>query len=219
MAALDLEQQEQLDQFKQVWQKYGNLLIWTITFCLLAYAGWMWYQYKQSDNALKDAGLYEALDIRVQENDMEKAAAVFADMQSNYPKATYTAQGALMLAQAQAGRNQTDAAIKTLTWVVGQDLSDVQSGLTTVAKIRLSGLLLDSGKKDEALAMLDGPVPVGFETLIEDRRGDIYNTKGDKAKAIEAYKKAYASLGDDGGAYKNIIGVKLTSLGVDPKAS
>jgi len=218
MAALDLEQQEQLDQFKRIWQKFGNMVIWAITVCLLAYAGWTWYQHKLTEDALKDAGLYEALDIRVQEGDMEKAAAVFADMQGNYPDATYTAQGALLLAQAQAAKNQNDAAVKTLTWLVGQKPSDVQAGLMTVARVRLSGLLLDAGKNDEALSMIDGSVPVGFETLIEDRRGDIYNAKGDTAKAIEAYKKAYASLTDDG-PYKNIIAVKLTALGVDPKAS
>lgn len=218
MAALDLEQQEQLDQFKRIWQKFGNLIIWMITLCLLAYAGWTWYQHKLSDNALKDAGLYEALDLRVQQGEMDKAVAVFADMQSSYPDATYTAQGALLLAQAQAARKQSEAAIKTLTWLVGQKPSDVQAGLVTVARVRLSGLLLDAGKNDEALSMIEGPAPVGFETLIEDRRGDIYSTKGDTAKAIEAYKKAYASLTDDA-AYKNIIAVKLTALGVDPKAS
>lgn len=218
MAALDLEQQEQLDQFKQVWQKFGNLVIWTITLCLLAYAGWTWYQHKLSDNALKDAGLYEALDVRVQQGDIDKAAAVFADMQSQYPSATYTVHGALLLAQAQAARGQSDAAIKTLTWLKDQKLNDAQSGLVAVANIRLSGLLFDAGKNDEALALLEGPMPDGFDTLIEDRRGDIYSAKGDTAKAIAAYKKAYASVKDEG-AYKNIIAVKLTSLGVDPKAS
>jgi predicted negative regulator of RcsB-dependent stress response len=219
MAALDLEQQEQLDQFKRVWQKFGNLIIWTITLCLLAYAGWTWYQHQLSGNALKDAGLYEALDVRVQQGDMDKAAAVFADMQSQYPSATYTVHGALLLAQAQAARGQSDAAIKTLTWLKAQKLSEVQSGLAAIAKLRLSGLLFDAGKNDEALAMLDGAVPEGFETLVEDRRGDIYSAKGETAKAIAAYKKAYASVTQEGAAYKSIIAVKLTSLGVDPNAS
>ena len=51
---LDLQEQEQLEDIKAFWKRYGNLIAWLITACLLAYAGWNgwgWYQRDQTAKA------------------------------------------------------------------------------------------------------------------------------------------------------------------------
>jgi predicted negative regulator of RcsB-dependent stress response len=48
---LDLEEQEQLDQIKHFWAKFGNLITWVLLIVLTAYAGWNGWQYWQRDQA------------------------------------------------------------------------------------------------------------------------------------------------------------------------
>jgi len=41
---LDLEEQEQLDQLKHFWNKYGNVITWLLIVVMGSYAGWNGYQ-------------------------------------------------------------------------------------------------------------------------------------------------------------------------------
>jgi predicted negative regulator of RcsB-dependent stress response len=57
--ALDLEEQEQLDQIKHFWNKWGNLISWLLIAVLGSYAAWNGYQYWQRDQAAKAAVLFD----------------------------------------------------------------------------------------------------------------------------------------------------------------
>ena len=52
--------------------------------------------------------------------------------------------------------------------------------------------------------------------MVADHQGDLYLAKGDKAKAIEAYRTAYQKT-TPGVEYRNVISVKLNALGEDVK--
>lgn len=212
MAALDLEQQAQIDQFKQLWQKYGSLITWVLTLALLAYAGWTWYLYRENEAAVKDSVLYEELDRSVMQGDAKKVATVFADMTSRYPKATYTAHGALLVAQFHAAQGKDNEARAALTWMVD---NSKQEELVAVARLRLAGLLLDAKQYDAALAQLKSEMPQEFAALANDRRGDVLSAQGKKTEAIEAYRLAYAAFDADM-EYRRFVEGKLTVLGAAP---
>ena len=53
MATYDLEQQEQIDQFKQFWKQYGNLLTWLVLVVLSGFAAWNGYNWWQNQQAAK----------------------------------------------------------------------------------------------------------------------------------------------------------------------
>ena len=42
---LDLEEQEQLDQFKHFWKQYGNAITWVLIAVLGSFAAWNGYQW------------------------------------------------------------------------------------------------------------------------------------------------------------------------------
>ncbi len=212
MAALDLEQQAQIDQFKQLWQKYGNLITWVITLCLLAYAGWTFYLYRENEAAAQDSVLYEELDRSVMQGDAKKVATVFADMTTRYPKATYTAHGALLVAQFHTAQGKDTEARAALTWMVD---NTKQEELVAVARLRLAGLLLDAKQYDPALAQLNHEMPAEFAALVHDRRGDVLSAQGKKTEAVEAYRLAYAGFDADM-EYRRFIEGKLTVLGASP---
>ena len=77
-------------------------------------------------------------------------------------------------------------------------------------------MLLSSQAYDDALKQLDAKMPTEFDALVADRQGDIYLAKGDKAKAVEAYRSAYQKSAP-GLEYRNVISVKLNALGEDVK--
>lgn len=210
--SLDLEEQEQLEQLKHFWRTYGNLITWTITLCLAAYAGWMGWQWWQRDQAAKAGGMFSELDRAVQVGDLDRSAKVFADLKERFASTTYAAQGALLTARLQFDKGQVDAAGGTLGWVVEKG---ADAEYRAVARLRLAGVLLDQKKHDQALAQLAGDLPEAFAALAADRRGDIHLAQARRDEAIAAYQQAYKAM-EPTIDYRRIVEAKLISLGAAP---
>ncbi len=212
---LDLEEQEQLDQLKSFWKRYGNLITWALIVVLGAYAAWNGWNWWQRDQAVKAGAMYDELDRAAQAGDADKAGRVFADMKERFPRTTFTAQGALLAARTQFEKGQADNARATLAWVAENAGEDE---LRTVARLRLAGVLLDEKKYDEALKQLDAATSKEFEGLVADRRGDILLAQGKKDEAKAAYAAAWKAL-DLRVEYRRLVDAKLTALGAAPAAS
>lgn len=209
---LDLEEQEQLDQLKAFWKRYGNLLTWVLIAVLGAYAAWNGWNWWQRDQAGKSSAMFDQLDKAVQAGDVDQAGRVFADLRDRYPRTAFTEQGGLLAAKLQAEKGKTDAALQTLAWV-GANAAEAE--YQTVAKMRAAGILLDQKKYDEALKQLDAATAPEFVALAQDRRGDVLLAQGKKDDAKAAYAKAWAAM-DPKVDYRRLIEAKLTSLGVAP---
>lgn len=210
---LRLEEQEQLDQIKDFWKQYGNLITWLLILGLGALAAFGGWRYWQDQQAAKAAVLFDDLERAVQAGDLERTARAFKDMTERYPRTTYAEQAGLLAAKAQAERNQPDAARASLQWVI--DHAD-EPAYQAVARLRLAGLLLDQKKLDEAAQQLAGSFPDEFKALAADRRGDLLQLQGKKAEALAAYQEAYKAMAADVD-YRKILAIKLTVLGAPPE--
>ena len=209
---LDLEEQEQLDQLKAFWKRYGNLLTWLLIVVLGGYAawnGWTWYQREQ---AAKSSAMFDQLDKAAQAGDVDQASRVFADMKERYPRTAFTEQGGLMAAKVQVEKGKPEAALETLGWV---GANAVEPEYQTVAKLRAAGILLDQKKYGEALKQLDGASAPDFAALVADRRGDVLLAQGKTDDAKAAYAKAWGTM-DASVGYRRLIDAKLTALGAAP---
>mgnify|MGYP000844691820 CR=1 FL=1 len=153
MATYNLEQQEQLDQFKHFWKTYGNLITWTLVLCVGAYAAWTGYLYWQNDRATKAAVLFEELDRAAIKGDVDKTTRVFSDLKDNYAGATFTEQGALLAAQVQLAKGKSDDARASLQWLADKGKNE---NLAAIARLRLAGVLMDLKKYDDALSWRAG---------------------------------------------------------------
>jgi predicted negative regulator of RcsB-dependent stress response len=215
---LDLEEQEQLDQLKAFWKRYGTLLTWVLIVVLGAYAAWNGWGLYQRDQAEKSGAMFDQLDKAAQAGDVDQATRVFADMQSRYPRTAFTEQAGLLAARVQLEKGKADAALASLAWVAA-NATEVE--YQTIARLRAAGILLDQKKYDDAIKQLDGATAPEFAALVNDRRGDVLiaQNKPDDAKA--AYAKAWKAM-DATVGYRRLIDAKLTALGaapVDPAAS
>lgn len=212
---LDLQEQEQLDELKAFWNKYGNLITWVLVLALGAYAAWTGWNYWQRNQGTKAAAMFDALDSAARSGDAARVTQVFGDLKSSYPRTAYAGQGGLLAAQAQFGKGQADEAAATLGWVADNASEDEYR---TVARLRLAGLLLDKKQYDEALRQLDGAKASGFEALVADRRGDVLMAQGKKDEAKAAYQTAWKTM-DSKLEYRQLVEAKLTALGAAPAAS
>ena len=209
---LDLEEQEQLDQLKAFWKRYGNLITWLVIAVLGAYAAWNGWNYWQRDQASKSSAMFDQLDKAAQAGDVDQASRVFADMKERYPRTAFTEQGGLMAAKVQVDKGKVDAALETLNWV-GANATEVE--YQSIAKLRAAGILLDQKKYDDALKQLDGATAPDFAALVGDRRGDVLLAQGKKEEAKTAYTKAWQAM-DPKVDYRRLIDAKLTALGAAP---
>jgi predicted negative regulator of RcsB-dependent stress response len=208
---LDLEEQEQLDQIKHFWKQYGNAITWALILVLGAFASWNFYQYWQRSQSTQAAALFDEFERSLQTGDKTKVERVFTDIKEKFGSSAYAQQAGLLVAKHWVNQNQLELAKSSLLWVAEKS-SD--AGLQALAKLRLSAVLMEEKKLDEALAQLTGQFPAEFEALVADRKGDLYTLKADPAQAIAQFQKAYAAL-DARTDYRRLVEVKLNALGVD----
>ena len=216
---LDLEEQEQLDELKAFWKKYGNLITWLLVVVLGGYAAWNGWGWYQRDQAVKAGSMYDQLDKAAQAGDVDQAVRVFADMKSRFPSTAFTEQGGLLAAKLQFEKGKADEALATLAWV---EANAVEAEYQAIARLRAAGVLLDQKKYDEALKRLDGVSlkdgATEFGALVNDRRGDVLVAQGKVDDAKAAYTKAWTAM-DAKVDYRRLIEAKLTALGAAPAAS
>ncbi len=207
--AYDLEEQESLAQIKAWWEKWGTLILSIVTVACLAMAGmrgWQWYQSKQA----ADAGSLYALMIQAHNTkDAERVQTIAQRLHADFSGTSYAGMGALLAAYSAETNNNGAEAKKNLEWVVG---SDKYPELQAVASVRLAGIYYDEGNYDKALSVLKKiDKPDAQETLIDDRKGDIYLAMGDVKKARESWENALRSTNETNPLVK-VIQIKLEAL-------
>jgi predicted negative regulator of RcsB-dependent stress response len=213
---LDLEEQEQLDQFKHFWNRWGNLITGLLTVVLATYAGWNGWNYWQQRQASQAAVLYDTFEKAVREKDDALMARSLADLQDQFARATVTQQAALLAARIYADKNQLPEVEKSLQWVISQDRDP---GFVALARLRLSALEIERKNLDKAYSLIQGITPpAGFQPLFDDRLGDISVLQKKNEDAKNYFVKAWKGL-DEANEYRRLIEIKLAALGVNPKES
>ncbi len=212
---LDLEEQEQLDQLKAFWEEYGNLITAVLVIVVGAYLAWLGWNAWQRDQGAKAGAMYDELSRSAQAGDAARTGSIFGDMKERFPRTAFTAQGGLLAAKVADDKGLPDAARADLAWVAE---SASESAYRAAARLRLSGLLLDAKKYDEALKQLDGIDDTEFAALAADRRGDILAAEGKIDEAKVAYQKAWSTM-DAKIDYRRLVEAKLDVLGAAPDAT
>ncbi len=209
---LDLEEQEQLDQLKHFWKQYGNLITWGLIVVLGAVAAWNGYHAWQRNQSVQAAAMFDEVEKVVRGGDAQKAERAFSDMKDRFAKAAYTQQAGLLVAKMAYEGGNVDAAKATLNWLA-ENAAD--RGYASVARLRLSAILIDAKAYDDALKILGTGIAEEFSALADDRRGDVYTLQGKRADAKAEYQKAFKAF-DEQSEYRRLVVVKLNALGVDP---
>jgi len=213
--SLDLEEQEQLDQIKHFWGRYGDTIIWALIIVFGAIAAWNGWQYWQRKQATGASVLYDEIERAVAEKDVLRVERTLADLKEKFSSTSYAQQGALLAGNGLYVAGKTDEAQAALAWAADHKGDE---GLQALARLRLAALALETRTPEDAIKWLDGPMPTEFSGLAADRLGDAYLAMGKKTEARSAFERAYQHL-DDKVEYRQLVEFKLNALGVDPKSA
>lgn len=209
---LNLDEQEQLDDIKHFWKKYGNLITGVLTVVLLAVASWYGYQAWKNNQSAQSGALFAEVERSVQSGDSERMTRSLEEMKNRFASTAYAQQAGLLIAKTEYDKGNVDAAKAALTWLA-QNAAD--EGYKSIARLRLAGMLIESKSYDQALEFLSSGIVKDFQALAADRRGDVFMLQDKKAEAKLAYETAYKGL-DATAQYRRLVEVKLNALGEDP---
>jgi predicted negative regulator of RcsB-dependent stress response len=207
--ALDLEEQEQVDELKALWKKYGNYITrGVIAFFVLygLYQGWGYYQTKQS---LSASELYQSIVVLDEKNTkdiLQKSQRLMDD----YSGTPYAGRAAILFAKASYLEGNKDKAKEKLAWA---SRHAKESATESIAMIQLGQILVEEKKYEDALKRVNDVDNEGYLGLSNDLKGDILNAMGKKEEAKKAYQEALKRFGPKD-PYAKFTQEKLESLGV-----
>ena len=210
---LDLEEQEQLDELKHFWKRWGDLIMWLLIAVLAGYAAWMTWQYWSNKQAVQSSAMYDTVERAAQAGDMAMLDRSVADIKDKFAATSYAQQAVLLAARVYQDKDRAADAKTQLSWVVDK-ASD--PGYQALARLRLAALLIEEKAYDQARQQLSGKAPTSFEPLMADRLGDIDMLQGKSADAVKQYQKAWKGL-EPSAEYRRLVAVKLAALGADPE--
>jgi predicted negative regulator of RcsB-dependent stress response len=206
--AYDLEEQEQIANFKAFWARFGNLISWVLIIALGSYAGYnFWNSHKRTKTA-EAAALYDQLLDAAAANDNAKVQRMASDVESKFDSTPYGQMAALAAAKTAFDANDLKTAKAQLQWAVDHGNDEYKS----VARLRLSGVLLDEKAYDQALALLNGDFLPQFAAEVQDRKGDVLAAQNKLAEARTAYQAALDKM-DKRNPARQIVQIKLEAIG------
>lgn len=209
MAALDLQEQEQLDTLKAWWKENGNRLLGVLLIAVVAMGGWRGWQYYQNKQSSEAATLYAGFLLQLESNDAKRINDAAAAVMDKYAGSGYAPRAALLAAQVNEQGKEAARAKTQLQWVIDHA---AEAGLKDVARLRLAAVLLDEKNYADAMKLLEAKHPASFDGLYADLRGDVLSAQGKTDEARSAYKLAYEKT-DAKSMYRNLIQIKMDALG------
>ncbi len=185
---LNLEDQEQLDELKHFWKRWGDLITWLLIVVLGGYAAWMGWQSYQGKQAAQSAALYDTVERAALSGDLALLDRSVNDIEEKFSSTTYAQQAALLAARVYNDKDRKADAKKQLIWVIDQASDE---GYQTLARLRLAALLVEDKAYDEARKHLTAKTPEAFAPLMADRLGDLAMLQAQPAEAVQHYKNAW----------------------------
>lgn len=207
--ALDLEEQEQLDELKTWWKQNGKWVITGVTVFLLAAAGWRVWQswtYKQTTEA---SMLFEKAMQAASVNDAKAVKDVTAQLMDKYARSGYATPAAWLAGRISNENGDLKSAQAQYQFALEHAKDE---GLTHLARLRLAAVMLEAKQYDAALTQLAEAHPAAFAGLYADLKGDILATQGKLQEARAAYQVALEKL-DTKSSLRPLVEIKLEGMG------
>ena len=85
MAALDLQEQEQVEAIKAWWKENGNKVLAALLAVVVAIGGWRGWQYYQHQQAGESAALYAEFTAQLDSGDAKRVNDIAAIVMGRFP--------------------------------------------------------------------------------------------------------------------------------------
>lgn len=195
-----LDEHEQSERVRSWLRNNGVGLLGGVALGLAVIFGWQWWKNSQQGKQEQAYQDYQAAVEGLAKDDLKQAKTAVDALAKE--DEVYADVAGLQLAKAQVQAGERDAAIATLR-SLKPDVS-----LQPLVNLRLARLLIDSGKHDEALKLLDK----ADDASSLEVRGDALFATGKAKEAQDAYTRALTTL-DVASPQRRIVELKLVHAG------
>lgn len=208
--ALDLEEQEKLEELKAWWKQHGGFIAAGVLAVAVGFVGWQGWRWYELDQAASASVLYDTITKAAQANDAKALRDASGTLVESYPRTLYASMGALVVARYYFDRNDLKSAKAQLQWVIERSGSD---DFKDLARLHLAAVLLDEKAYDEALKLLEAKPGAAYDAQYAALRGDLLVAKNQSAEAKAAYKLALEKSDKKDGAFQESVRMRLEALG------
>ena len=206
--ALDLDDQEQLDEFKAWWNQYGKLTVALVLLALIAYASWQGYQYLQHKKTVEASEIYQTLGL-LDPTEVKSIKEAATKLTTDYTGTPYAGRAAVLQARSEFLAGDIDATKAQLEWAIA---NAQETPVRAIASLQLARILLDNKDYAGADKVLSADIDPGYAGLKEDLQGDILLAQGKIDEAKKLYASALINLEAEGRLHL-LTKQKLESLG------
>ena len=206
-----LNDDDQVEQLKRWWNKYGISVVVGVVLGLLLMYTWQYWQSHQHAQAEQASMAYDVLLTDLQNKDFETVTEQVKVLIEQFPKSAYAAMASFVLADQFIDHDDLDKAYEQLDWILSNTKA---KPIKHVAQIRASRILLAQGKYEEALSLLSKYADSSYQPLIDEVRGDVYLSMGKLQQARVSYQEAL-KLNQAANISRPILLMKLSNMGDD----
>jgi len=206
--ALDLEEQEQIDELKAWWNQNGKFVIAALAAFVIGVGGWRGWEAWQLRQTSAASGLFEQAMRGASANDGKAVKEATGRIMEEYARSGYAVPAAWLAGKVNHGAGDLKSARAQYQYALDHAKDD---GLEQLARLRLAALLLDEKDYAGALALLEAKHDPAFAGLFANLKGDILAAQGKRAEAAAAYKLALQQFGERS-PLKGIVEIKLDGV-------
>ena len=207
--ALDLEEQEQVDELKAWWNKNGTYVIGAVAAFIIGVSGWKGYQVWSGRKAGEAMVLFERAMQATMANDAKAIKDASGQIMENYGRSGYALPAAWLAGKTNFSAGDLKSAQAQYQYALDHA---GDKGLEQLARLRLATVLLDQKDFAGAQKLLEITPDAAFTALYADRKGDVLAAQGKKDEARAAYQVAMEKI-DPKSPMKAMVEAKLNGLG------
>lgn len=180
--------QEDVQMLKDWWKKYGKTILLGIAVFLGANFAWQYWAKFKNENLERASVSYLQM-VDAIDNHKDKEFTLYADeLLKNYKRTPYASLAAFRIARNAVVALDFAVALKNLHWVLD---NSHQAVFRQIARLRIARILLAERQYAEALAILKKVDDVGYQTAVEELKGDILLQQKQPSEAVKAYQEAW----------------------------
>ncbi len=206
--ALDLEEQEQLDELKAWWNKNGKIMTNLVIAGLIAFSAWQGYQYWMQKKATEASNIYQKL-VTTDTSKASEIKLLSTQLMDNYSRTPYAGRAAVFAAKSSYLNKDIVNAKTQLEWAAKNAKED---SVQAIANLELAGIMYENKEYDTANKVLNTIKDAGFAGLKDNMLGDIFLAQNKTDEAKKAFASALNNLDHQGKMYQ-LTKQKLESLG------